>query len=216
MNTGIKLLTLNRGRNITSDDLLNDILKLLAKEDRNDSRRCLVCSESVVVSRAGSRQTKKLCVVINSLDHSGKCQKEQLVLMWFLARIQKVDSGIGYDRPVVMLTGTVYTCKWLLMKQTLKIMSLSYLFHQLHNKLVMIGRDISSCKDWSHLMLSRSNLVMLCLGKDSKLPELNVEILHECSDALLNGTEVVIIKLLTLWSRCTEKSTTGEDQILTL
>ena len=72
-------------------------------------------------------------------------------------------------------------------------MSLGNLLHNLHNQLVMIRRDISCCKDRSHLMLGRSNLVMLRLRENTELPKFNVKVFHKGSNTLFDGAKVMII-----------------------
>ena len=57
---------------------------------------------------------------------------------------------------------------------------------------------------------------MLGLGIDAQLPQLAVQILHKVGYSLLDVAEVMILQLLTLRRHCTEQSSAGEDQILTL
>ena len=65
-------------------------------------------------------------------------------------------------------------------------------------------------------MLSRSNLIMLCLGKDAKLPKLLVKVCHIFGDSRLDNAEIVIVHFLTLRRFCTEKGSAGKFQILAL
>ena len=48
-----------------ADQLFQYILQLFSKEYRNDSRRCLVCSQSVIISRIGCGFTKQICMLID-------------------------------------------------------------------------------------------------------------------------------------------------------
>ena len=52
--------------------------------------------------------------------------------------------------------------------------------------------------DGGHLVLGGSHLVVLGGGGDAQLPELHVQILHECADALTDDAEVLVVQLLTL------------------
>ena len=63
-------------------------------------------------------------------------------------------------------------------------------------------------------MLRGSDLVVLGLGIDAELPELLIEILHECRNARLDAAEVVVIELLSLRRLCTKERAPGIDQIL--
>ncbi len=65
-------------------------------------------------------------------------------------------------------------------------------------------------------MLSGSNLVMLGLGKNAKLPKLFVEVCHVFGDSRLDNAEIVIIHFLTLRRLCSEKSSARKFQILAL
>ena len=82
-------------------------------------------------------------MLVGSLDHCRKEQKELHILMRLLAGLHEVLTRIGNERPVIMLTGTVNTCKRLFMKQTCKTMSGCDLLHALHHQLVMVGLDIN-------------------------------------------------------------------------
>ena len=86
---------------------------------------------------------------INSLHNCTKYKKELEVFMWCLTRIKHVNSIISCDRPVVMLTRTVNTCKWLLMEKANKTMSVSNLLHNFHHKLVVISCNVALCIDRS-------------------------------------------------------------------
>ena len=97
------------------------------------------------------------------------------------------------------------------MEKTCKTMTCGNLLHNIHNKLVVVNCDIGCLIDRSKLMLCWGNLVMLCLSCYAKLPEFNVDVLHISADSFLDRTEVVVLKLLTLRSRCAEESTSGID-----
>ena len=67
--TDIHFLAFNTVSSRTgSDNLLYDILKLFAKENRDDCRRCLVCTKTVVISRVGCRHTKQGSIFINRFN----------------------------------------------------------------------------------------------------------------------------------------------------
>ena len=54
---------------------------------------------------------------------------------------------------------------------------------------------------------------MLGLGCNAQLPEFKVQVLHEGSDPLSYGTEIVVIHFLALVSRCAEKSSSRKYHI---
>ena len=82
-------------------------------------------------------------------------------------------------------------------------------FHYLHGQLIGIaGRvavGIYGCK----LMLTGRTFVVLGFGKDTEPPKLFVQILHEIRNSGTDGSEIVIIQLLTLSGACTEECATA-------
>ena len=79
-------------------------------------------------------------------EHTCQSQKELFILMRLFAWIQKIDAVICCQGPVVMLTGTIDTFKWFLMKQTLQVMFTSHSFQCLHDQLIVVN-----CHVLSHL-----------------------------------------------------------------
>ena len=106
-------------------------------------------------------------------------QKELNILMRRLARIQQVDAVVCGERPVVVLTGTIHAGKGLLMKQALQTVLLGHPFQGLHDDLVVVDGHVALCINRSQLMLCRSYLVVLGLGRNAQLPQFLVHILHE-------------------------------------
>ena len=90
------------------------------------------------------------------------------------------------------------------------------LLHHLHGQLVVIHGDISRLKNRCKLMLAGSNLVVLGLGRNAELPELLIQVVHIFGYLRLQNTEIVILHLLSLRSRCTDQCATGQKQVLTL
>ena len=89
--------------------------------------------------------------------------------MGALARIQKILSGVSGHGPVVMLAGAIYTRKWFFMEKASESHLLRHSLGSLHHKLVMVCSNVILIIDRGQFMLSRSCLIVLCLGRDSKL-----------------------------------------------
>ena len=115
-----------------------------------------------------------------------------------------------------MLTGTIHAGERFLMQQTGHTVTTGYLFHSLHNQLVVIYCNVGSLINGSQFMLCGSHFVVLCLRSYTQLPQFNVQVFHERTDSLTDSTEVMIFQLLSLGCGCTEQGTSGEDQIFTL
>ena len=198
------------------DDLLNDRLELLSKECWDDCWRCLVSSKSVIISCWWSRKSQKLSVVVYCCQNRCQEELELEICLRMLTWIDEVLALVCWDRPVVVLTWTIYTGKWLLMEYALKVMLCSDLLHGCHNQMVLICGDVGCWEDWCKLMLCRCNLIVLCLCKDAVLPQLLVQLCHVWCDLILDRCEILIIKLLSLWRHCSEKCTSAELKICSL
>ncbi len=132
-------------------------------------------------------------MLIHRFQYTGQHQKELDILMGSLARIKKILAVVRRKRPVIMLTGTIYPGKRLLMEQTFHSMPASYPLQGLHHQMIMVNRHIRLRIDRRQLMLCRRNLVMLRLRRHSNLPQFFIHILHESRDSLPDGSKVMII-----------------------
>ena len=160
------------GRGTCGDQLVNNVLKLLADEDGDDRRRCLLSAKTEVISRNSRRLAKQVRMAVNCFHNAGKNQKELDILMRCYTRIQHVDAGVGSQGPVVMFTGTVDTLERFLVEQACHTVTVCDLFHCLHNDLVVVNGKVCLCVDRCQLVLCRSNLVVLGLCGNAQLPEL--------------------------------------------
>ena len=133
----------------------------------------------MVISGRSDGAAEQISVLINSGDDCRQERDEACILGRVLARIKKVQACICHDGPVVVLSGTVDSLERLLMEQACEMVLVGDLLHDLHCQLVVIDSDICSLKDRGQLVLRRSNLVVLCLGRNAELPELLVEVMHE-------------------------------------
>ena len=170
----------------------------------------------MLVSDIRRTEPEKIRMLIDRSQYAGQHQQELNILMWCLARIHQIDAIIRYERPVVVLTGAIDTGERFLMKQALETMAWCGLLHDLHHQLVMVDRKVRLIIDRCQLMLCRCDLVMLGLRGDTELPELYIHIAHEGSDAMTDGTEIVIIELLALRRHDAEEGTPRIDEVLPL
>ena len=123
---------------------------------------------------------------------------ELQVLGGSLARTEEVDSGVGAQRPVIVLTRAVDTLERLLVQQHAEVVTAGYLVHDGHQQLVVIVREVYLLIYGCHLELVGRNLVVTGLEGYSELEALILEILHERDHARGYCTEVVILELLVL------------------
>ena len=77
-----------------TDQLCQYILQLLSQEYGNNGRRCLISSQTVVISHIFCRFPKQVCMYIDSLQDTGQYHQELNILMRCLARLQKINAII--------------------------------------------------------------------------------------------------------------------------
>ena len=65
-------------------------------------------------------------------------------------------------------------------------------------------------------MLCRSHFVVLGLRRHAHFPQLFINIFHERSDPLTDGSKIMIVKFLALRRHCAEEGASGIDQIFPL
>ena len=196
------------------NDRVEDLLDLVADVHRNDRRRRLVRAEAVIVCGRRHADAQHILIVVHGLNDRAQEQQELRVFRRCLAGLKQVHAGVGGQRPVVVLAGTVDAGKRLFMQQADHAVARGHLLHDLHRQLVLVSGDVAGRKHGRELVLRGRDFIVLGLGIDAELPELLIEILHECRNARLDAAEIVIVKLLTFRRLCAEERAPGVDQIL--
>ena len=115
----------------------------------------------MIVARACYGDPQQILIFIHRLDDGGQKQKELSVFRRGVSRLQKIDAGVGGDRPVVVLAAAVDPVKGLFMEQTGQAMAFGNLFHDLHGQLVVVGGHVGVGEDRCQLMLGRGHLIVL-------------------------------------------------------
>ena len=155
-------------------------------------------------------------MLVDCFHQAGKYTQELKILVRFFARFEQVHTIVGSQRPVVVFTGSIDSCKWFFMKEASQTMLGCGALQYIHYQEVAVQCCVSRCEDRCDLMLSRSYLVVLGLNSDTQFPELLIHICHEICDLGLQRSEVLILHLLSFRCRCSEKSTSSIDQVRTL
>ena len=168
----------------------------------------------MIIAGRGHAQTQHILIIVHRLDHRAEEQQELRVFVRRIARLQKVHTRIGADRPVVVLAAAVDAGKGLLMKQTDHVVLLGDGAHELHGELVMVSRNVGGGEDRCQLVLAGGDLVVLGLSHDTQLPEFFVQFFHERGDPGLDGAEIVVVQLLPLGRFGAEQRAPGIDQVL--
>ena len=133
---------------------------LLAQEDGDDSRRCFVGAQTVLVGRTHDRGFEQAVMPLDSHQHVHQERDELQVLVGVLARCQKIDTRIGCHRPVAVFAAAVDARIRLLMEQYAEMVALCHALHNAHNEQVMVVSQINILIDRRHLKLVRRHLVM--------------------------------------------------------
>ncbi len=96
----------------------------------------------MVVSGARHGNAKQVLVFVNRLDDRAQEQKELRVLLRSGAGVKKVLSGVGGNRPVVVLSASVHSGKGLFVQQANHSVLGGDLAHHFHRKLVVVAGDV--------------------------------------------------------------------------
>lgn len=177
---------------------IEDAGELVAQEHREDGGRRFVRAEAVVVAGGGNRNPQQVLIIIDSLDDGGEEQQELGIFLWGFAGFEKIQAGVGRKGPVVVLARTIDAGERLLVQQAYHVVPQRNLLHQLHRKLVVIGRGVDGRKDRGQLVLGGGDLLVFGFGEDAELPKLFVEVFHVGGHSRIDRTEVVVIHLLPL------------------
>ena len=96
---------------------VQNALEFFAHKDGDDCRRCLVCTQTVVISGRRCADAEQVCIFINTLDDCAQECEELHIFHRCAARIQQVLTIVGSHGPVVVLTGTVHAVERLFVQQ---------------------------------------------------------------------------------------------------
>ena len=102
------------------------------------------------------------------------------------------------------------------MEQAHQTVAGGYLFQQFHGQLVFVTGAVGIGVDGCDLMLGGSHLVVLRLSKHAQLPQLLIQLPHECRHPGLDSAIVVVVQLLALGGTGAEQRAAAQLQILAL
>ncbi len=194
-------------------DLLEDVVELLAEEDRDDCGRRLVRAEAVIVRRRSDHSAQHAAVLVHGAD-DGRTEHEKLrVLVRRGAWVEKVTLRCVAEREVHVLAAAVHAGERLLVEEADHAVPLGDTAHRHHDELLMIRRDVALLEHRGELELTWRDLVVPRLCGDTELEELVLRLDHERKDPLGNRPEVVVLELLTLRRLRTEERTARGHEI---
>mmetsp|Transcript_40929 Transcript_40929/g.96129 ORF Transcript_40929/g.96129 Transcript_40929/m.96129 type:complete len:335 (-) Transcript_40929:1034-2038(-) len=120
LGVGQLLLSLVSQKWTTTNDGIDVSLEAGAWVQRDDGRWCLLCSQAVVVSRVRNRAAHQAVVLHETIGERRDACDEQLSSRVGLARVEKVEAGVGSNGPVVVLARAVDAGEWLLVEKDMQ------------------------------------------------------------------------------------------------
>ena len=196
-------------------DLLDDVVELVAQEDRDDRRRGLVGAQAVIVVRRPDRHAKHIGILIDRANNRRHEHQELRVLMRRVARIEQVFAHVGRHRPVIVLAAAVDPGKRLLVQQADQAVLVGDLPHLLHDQILVIRRQIAVLEEGGQFILARGHLVVARLDGHAQLEQFRLRIRHERQNALGDIGEILVFQFLPLRRLGAEKRPSTVDQVRT-
>ena len=166
----------------------------------------------MVVAGAGDRGPDKVGVLIDSLYHRAEHSKEDGVLVRVCPRVEEVRAAVG-DRPVVVLAAAVDARKGLLMQEADQSVAVRHLAEHFHNQHIVVAGEVQFLEHGSQFELGGGHFVVPRLGGDPQFPQFVLYFRHEVQDPILDGAEVMVLKLLMLGARRAEQCSAGQEQV---
>ena len=163
----------------------------------------------MVVPRSSDGRAEQPLIIIYRLNDGAQQQQKLCIFIGCFPGREKVCSGIRGEGPVVVLAAAVDTGKGLFMKQAHQTMLCSYLLHDFHGQLVLVGGNVSGGINRSQFMLCGSHFVVLRLCQNAQLPQFLVQFFHIGRHAWLDRAEIVVIQFLALGRLGTEQGPAG-------
>ena len=69
---------------------IEDTCQLISEEDRNNSRRCFMSAETMIVSRRCCRYPEQILILINSFYDSNEEKEELRIVLRVISGLQKI------------------------------------------------------------------------------------------------------------------------------
>src|SRR6059058_2196451 len=114
-----------------------------------------------------------------------------------------------------MLSGSVDTGEWLLVKQGLQPVSQCNAPQCCHHQLIVVHGEIGLLEIGSHLELTGSHFVVSGGDRNAELVKLELRFRDAALNSLRNAAEVVILELLAARWRCANESASAHHEVRT-
>ena len=191
-------------------ELVEHSADLFSEENRDDSGRCLVRTQTVFVGCTDDRGFEQSVMTLHGHEDVDEESDKLQVLVRILTRCKQVNTRIGGHRPVAMLTTSVHTRIGFLMQQHAEMMFLRHTLHDRHDEQVMVIGQIDILKDRRHLELVRRHLVMTRLNGYTGLEGFVFEFAHEGQYTCRDSPEIMVLELLRLSAVMAHECSSGK------
>ena len=186
---------------------------LRADEYGDNGRRRFVGAKAVIIACRGDRSPEDISIFVNCRDGVYEKREKLQVLPGAAARLEKVDAGVGDQRPVVVLPCTINLCEGLLVEKHLQVMPFGYFSHHVHHQHVVVGGYVYFFKKRCYLKLARRYLVVPCGHRDAQFMAFHFKLLHKGINPCGDAAEVVIVQLLASCRRVAKYGSAGHHQV---
>ena len=149
---------------------------------------------------------------VNGPDH-GRAEHEELhVGVGRLARLEKI-AEFAPDRPVDVLARAIDAREGLLVQQAGHAILLRHPRQRLHDRLLMVGRDVGIFVHRSDLILRRRHFVVTRLHRHAQLEQFPLSFEHAGQDPLRDRPEILVLELLPLRRLGAEERSAGYHEV---
>ncbi len=179
----------------TTADGVENVRQLIPQEDRDDRRRRLVGTQTMIVGGKGHHGPQQVAVHVHGTNHRGTKDQKLGIILRAIARIEQIAQAAA-ERPVDVFARAVDPREGLLVQQAGHAVLLGRLLQQQHRGLLMIRGQIGVFEQRSELVLRRSHFVVASFCGHAQLEHLLLGIQHEVEHAVGDHAEVVILEFL--------------------
>ena len=152
-------------------------------------------------------------MLVDGFHHRTQEHQELHVGVGLVLRIKQVDSGIGADRPVVVLARPIHPGERLLVHQAHEAMVWGGGTQDMHGEHLVVDRDVGVFEHRCDFVLTGGHFVVSGHRRNAKLHELAFDIIHVGQHAFGDGAEVVVVELMAFRAVRPKQGATAEPQV---
>ena len=152
-------------------------------------------------------------MLVDGFHHRTQEHQELHVGVGLVLRIKQVDSGIGADRPVVVLARPIHPGERLLVHQAHEAMVWGGGAQDMHGEHLVVDRDVGVFEHRRDFVLTGGHFVVSGHRRNAKLHQLAFDVIHVGQHAFGDGAEVVVVELMAFRAVRPKQGATTEPQV---